>query len=102
MSAKSKIIRIESAEYVGANKLHLLFSDGKERIVDFGPFLGKSQHPQIRKFLSQKTFKNFTVESGELVWGDFDLIFPIMDLYHNRLHDRERTTSTSEGPSTAK
>ena len=85
MSAKPKTIRIVRAEYLGAYKLHLFFSDGKEQVVDFNPFLENSRHPEIRKFISPKKFKQFTVENGELMWGDFDLIFPIMDLYENKL-----------------
>jgi hypothetical protein len=91
MSAKPKTIRIESAEYVGEHKLHLFFTDGKEQVVNFGPFLENSLHPEIRKFLSPKNFKRFAVQGGELMWGDFDLIFPIMDLYKNKLDQGEAT-----------
>lgn len=58
--------------------------------MDFGPFLKNSLHPEIRKFLNPKLFSRFTVENGELMWGDFDLIFPIMDLYENKI-DRENS-----------
>lgn len=85
MSAKLKTIKIESAEHAGAHKLSLFFSDGTEQIVDFSPFLESSLHPEIRKFLSPKKFKQFTIENGELMWGDFDLMFPLMDLYENKL-----------------
>jgi hypothetical protein len=27
----------------------------------------------------------YRIEYGELVWGDYDLCFPIADLYQNRL-----------------
>jgi hypothetical protein len=95
MSVKPKIIRLDSAEYAGANKLHLLFSDGKEKVVDFGPFLENSQHPQIRKYLNPRRFKKFTVEDGELMWGNFDMIFPIMDLYKNKLERAKKTIGKS-------
>lgn len=101
MSAKPKTIRIEHAEHIGANKLRLFFSDRKEQVVDFGPFLQKSLHPEIRKFLSPKFFKQFTVENGELMWGDFDLIFPIMDLYENRLERDEKTVDKPRFSSTS-
>jgi len=94
MSAKPKAIRIESAEHIGAHKLSLFFSDGKEQVVDFGPFLENSLHPEIRKFLNPKKFKQFTIEHGELMWGDFDLIFPIMDLYENKLKRGKMVAST--------
>lgn len=93
MNTKLKTIKIESAEHVGAHKLHLFFSDGKEQLVDFGPFLENSLHPDIKKFLSPKNFKRFTIENGDLMWGDFDLIFPIMDLYENKLDQRAKVVS---------
>jgi hypothetical protein len=35
-------------------------------------------------------FSQFELRHGELVWGDYDLCFPIMDLYNNTLlHDGE-------------
>jgi len=57
----------------------------KERIVDFGPFLQKSLNPMIRKYLKLDNFKNFTVEYGDLFWHDYDLCFPIADLYDGRI-----------------
>ena len=80
-----KVLKIESAKHIGGRRLLITFSDGKEQTVDFGHFLENSRHPEIRKFLNPKNFKNFTIESGDLMWGDFDLIFPIMDLYENKL-----------------
>ncbi len=35
--------------------------------------------------------KNFRVEHGDLVWGDYDLCFPIADLYHGHI-DHHVTT----------
>jgi len=36
-------------------------------------------------WLHPARFATFRLEYGELVWGDYDLCFPIADLYHNRL-----------------
>ena len=33
---------------------------------------------------------------GELMWGDFDLIFPIMDLYQNSIWPRVSASRASE------
>ncbi len=85
MKSARKILKIESAKHISGHRLLLTFSDGKEQAVDFGHFLEHSQHSEIRKYLNLRNFKTFTVENGELMWGDFDLIFPIMDLYENRL-----------------
>lgn len=85
MIARRKLLKIDKAEHAGEYRLMLSFSDGKEQTVDFGPFLENSRNPEIRKFLKPKNFKSFKLEDGDLMWGDFDLIFPIMDLYENRL-----------------
>jgi hypothetical protein len=53
--------------------------------VDFGPFLKNSEHPSIRAHLVLKRFKNFTVEDGVLHWNDFDLVFPMADLYEGKI-----------------
>ena len=38
-----------------------------------------------RAYLDPKRFASFRIEYGELVWGDYDLCFPIMDLHRNDL-----------------
>jgi len=91
MSAKVKTLTISRAKYVSEHKLQLVFSDGKVQIVDFGPFLKNAGHPEIRKYLNTKLFKRFSIKDGELMWGDFDLIFPILDIYENNL-DRNKST----------
>lgn len=83
--AENAVIEVEKVEYVDGYKLHIKFSDGKERIVDFGPFLENALNPCIRKYLDLDEFKNFTVEYGDLIWNDYDLCFPIADLYEGRI-----------------
>jgi hypothetical protein len=53
--------------------------------VNFGSFLKNSEHPSIRAYLDLKRFKNFTVEDGDLHWNDFDLVFPMADLYEGKI-----------------
>lgn len=81
----SKVINIVSATQIEKYKLCLTFDDGVVQEVDFGTFLGKSQHPDIRAYLDENRFNAFRLEHGELVWGDYDLCFPIMDLYLNQI-----------------
>ena len=76
---------IEKAVYVDGYKLHLAFSDGTERTVDFGPFLERSKNPMIRKYLDLTLFKGFVVEHGDLHWQDCDLCFSIADLYEGNI-----------------
>lgn len=78
---ENEVIDIVSAEYKGDYKLRLFFSDGKDRVLDFAPFFRRSLNPLIRKYLDLELFKRFTVQYGDLFWNDYDLCFPVMDLY---------------------
>ena len=80
-SRSRKVFAVESANYVAPYRLRLQFDDGKENLVDFGPFLSDSAHPSIRAYLDKSRFKRFTVEDGFLHWNDFELVFPMADLY---------------------
>ena len=82
----SKLISIEKAKYIDNYKiLLLLFNDGKENILDFKDFIIKSQHPDIKKYQDLNLFKKFNLEYGELEWNDYDLAFPIYDLYKGEI-----------------
>ena len=75
------IFFIEAAKPEHGHALNLRFNDGACRTIDFAPFLSRSQHPQIRSFIEPAKFASLRVEHGDLVWGDYDLYFPIADLY---------------------
>ncbi|MDP2810751.1 MAG: DUF2442 domain-containing protein [Rhodocyclaceae bacterium] len=79
------IINIVAAEQVGDCRIRLAFDDGTAQVVDFRPFLQHSQHPDIRAYLDPVRFAAFRIEHGELVWGDYELCFPVIDLYRNQL-----------------
>lgn len=82
MSASTQhYINITEVEYLEGYRLRVAFGDGVQRVVDFEPFLSKSHHPAIRKYLDKRRFKKFTIDRGHLHWNDYDLIFPIADLY---------------------
>lgn len=78
-------INITAAERIDDYALRLTFDDGTLQVVDFKTFLSLSRHPDIRAYLEPVRFSTFRIEYGELVWGDYDLCFPIADLYRNRL-----------------
>lgn len=78
-----KTINIVTASQVGDYSLHLVFDDGTEQVIDFKPFLSSSLHPDISQWLDPERFASFRVEYGELIWGDYELCFPIIDLYRN-------------------
>jgi hypothetical protein len=79
------IINVVTANIAGDCKLRLEFDDGATQVLDFKPFLQRSLHPQIRAYLDETRFATFRVEYGELVWGDYELCFPVIDLYTNQI-----------------
>jgi len=80
-----RVVQILTATYVAPYKLRLIFSDGHVSAVDFGSFLKNSDHPSIQAYLDLKRFKQFVIEDGVLHWNDFDLVFPMTDLYEGNI-----------------
>ena len=78
-------LKIDSAKYLSDYAIRIRFSDGKEKLVDFKPFLSKSLHPSIKKYLDENKFSNFSLTDGNLNWNDYDLIFPLSDLYNGQI-----------------
>ncbi len=76
-------IEIIEAAYLDGYRIELRFSDSKTQIVDFKVFLENAQNPITRKYLDINLFKIFKIEFGDLVWNDYELCFPIIDLYEN-------------------
>ena len=78
-------LRVEKAKYVPPYKVDVQFNDGKHRVVDFESFLKKAQNPMFTKYRRLKEFKSFHIRNGDLMWGDFEMIFPIEDLRHGKI-----------------
>ncbi|MBA7520261.1 hypothetical protein ES705_12354 [subsurface metagenome] len=76
---------IENARYLGDYAIRIKFNDDTERLVDFKPFLTKSLHPSIKKYLDEILFSNYQVIDGNLNWNDYDMIFPVWDLYNGKI-----------------
>jgi hypothetical protein len=85
MAVKEEIIEIKSANYLKDYQLRLLFNDGKSRVLDFEIFLKNALNPMTRKYLKKSNFQNFSIKYGDLVWGDYEMCFPIWDLYEGKL-----------------
>ena len=51
-----KKLKIDSAKYLSDYVIRIIFNDGNERLVDFKPFLTKSLHPTIKKYLDENKF----------------------------------------------
>jgi hypothetical protein len=79
------VISIISAEYIRDYKINLTFSDGVVRVVDFGPFLRSAKNPMAKKYLDKKLFKKYSIEYGDIVWNDYEMCFPIWDLYEGQI-----------------
>ena len=79
------VIEITDATYIGKYTIQIIFNDLSEKSVDFKPFLSKSLHPSISKYLDENLFKNFEIKDGNLNWNDYDLIFPVYDLHEGNI-----------------
>jgi len=82
---QAEMIEIRSAKYIGDYAIRIFFNNGTNRLADFKPFLESSLHPSIRKYLDETKFKQYEIVDGNLNWNDYDLIFPIDDLYEGKL-----------------
>lgn len=80
-----KQLEIISSQYIGDYAIRIFFNDGVKRLVDFKPFLENSVHSSIRKYLDENKFKNYQIVDGNLNWNDYELIFPLEDLYEGKL-----------------
>ncbi|MBA4146738.1 MAG: DUF2442 domain-containing protein [Verrucomicrobia bacterium] len=78
-------LEITEATYLGDYRISLDFNDGTRRVMDFGPFLGKAKNPEITAFRRLNKFKNFHLHYGNLMWGDYEMIFPIADLHAGKI-----------------
>ena len=81
----SDLQEIKSAKYIGDYAISIVFTDGYSRVVDFKSFLERSQHPSIRQYIDEQKFKQFNIVDGNLNWNNYDLIFPIYDLYTGQI-----------------
>lgn len=80
-----RIIQIVHVAYAGEYRLDIEFQDGTTQQIDFEPFLRRAKNPDIHDFLDIDRFRTYRLEYGDLVWGDMELCFPIMDLYHGKI-----------------
>ena len=80
-----KYLEITEATYVAGYKLRLVFNDGKKRVMDFGTFLRQAQNPMLTQYRQLRKFKSFHLHQGDLMWGDYEMIFPITDLHRGEI-----------------
>ncbi|MCU7836200.1 MAG: DUF2442 domain-containing protein [gamma proteobacterium symbiont of Taylorina sp.] len=80
-----QVITLKQVQHLEEYRLKLDFNDKTSQTIDFYPFLSESLNPLIRKYLNQKEFSKFEIDEGDLEWNDYDLCFPIADLYENNI-----------------
>lgn len=75
-------MKVTGAKDIGNLILRVFFSDDTEKDINVGDFIKRHPHPQYNKYANPKNFRKFAIENGNVVWGkNWDLIFPIEDLY---------------------
>ena len=84
-NSPSTEIIVQSARYIGDFVIRLFFANNENKAVDFKPFLTQAIHPSIKKYLREELFTSFKIEHGNLNWNDYELIFPVADLYENSI-----------------
>lgn len=66
--------------------VEVVFNDQTRQIIDFTAQIEKIRVPEYQKYQQVEHFKEFAIENGNLVWGeDWDLIFPVDQLYDNQI-----------------
>lgn len=78
-------LSVKSAKHVRSYILEIEFSDGHTSTVDFGPFIFSVNHPDYKKYKTEAHFLNFKIVEGNLNWDDYTMIFPVHDLYENKI-----------------
>ena len=77
----TQYLEITEAIYASGYKIRLTFNDGTVRVMDFEPFLRKAGNPDLTQYRQLRKFKSFRLHYGDLMWGDYEMIFPINDLH---------------------
>lgn len=78
-------LSVKSATHKTGHILEIVFSDGHVELVDFSKFIFTSGHPDYDKYKSINEFLKFDIINGNINWDDYQMIFPVEDIYHNRL-----------------
>jgi hypothetical protein len=81
----STYLEITEAKYLSGYKIRLKFNDGVVRVMDFEPFLRGARNPDLAQYRQLRKFKSFRLHYGDLMWGDYEMIFPISDLYNGKI-----------------
>jgi hypothetical protein len=78
-------LSIKSAKHKTGHILEVEFNDGHKENVDFAPFIFSSGHPDYEKYKSVNAFLQFEIVDGNINWDDYTMIFPVEDIYKNKI-----------------
>ena len=77
---------VTQAEYRGEYKIHLVFNDGTEGVVDFSDWLAGPVFEPVR---DPDFFQRFFIEAGAIVWPNGADIAP------ETLHERAKASAAA-------
>lgn len=84
--AKINFSDVADAVYAGDHKIKIFFKDGTIKVVDFKPFIfNKYVHPIYKRYRKVSVFKKFEIDNGNLNWYDYEMIFPVEELYNGKI-----------------
>ena len=81
----TRYIKMTAARYLQDYQIEFEFDDQTKKIIDFEGFLKQAKNPMLKKYLDLTVFKNFTLRDGDIDWNDYELCFPIADIYEGNL-----------------
>ncbi len=79
------IVSITQANYKGDYKIEFSFSDDTQRTIDFKDFIMNAKNPMTKKYQNEELFKNYSITYGDIEWNDFELCFPVWNLYQGKI-----------------
>lgn len=78
-------LSVKSAKHITCHILNIEFNDGHYETVDFSKFIFTSGHPDYDKYKAIDEFLKYEIIDGNLNWDDYTMIFPVEELYHNKI-----------------
>ncbi len=76
-------LSIKSIEHVRGHVLRFRFSDRHSNEVDLKPWIASLPTEEEQAYLKPSKFKNYKIHLGHaIMWGEYDIIFPLVALYH--------------------
>jgi hypothetical protein len=90
-----KEVSVQDVRHLGGCQMEIVFSDSHVQKIDFKPFLQQA-HPELRKYLDEKKFVQFSVEHGNLIWNDYEMCFPIEAIYTGKLISESELLKVAE------